>query len=404
MSRLYHIWRVHLQHPTPDKYYHIRIISLSATIPAAVIDGLADMPPKTKPNNASKQPPTRRLTRSRTRAGAAENAPIGVPEDFTTKAKSKGQYSGVGEKRKFVDAKLDEPDERDGAQKDVFGSKQNEQRTKKREAGDRTYMNPFIPEPSISVAQHEAHSHVLAQASHTAVLSNPSADGLSLFSKLLATTSNQETLPAPFQIPNSALKSRSQTPVRPPLILAPLQPAQTKTRANQARNTPFAPRPFLIPPTTHASSPALPQSTPFSTPFSSSSTQAPLQPLTRPQSPLLTKSIVSQKTSKVIADKLSAFETRVACLEDELQDMLSSMGDIKRSQRKNNDNDNELVKLRDELGELREESQAQGKILQSIDHILEGLKANGGSLDKAVGKIEKSARDNAFNVSDVHVS
>ena len=66
---------------------------------------------------------------------------------------------------------------------------------------------------------------------------------------------------------------------------------------------------------------------------------------------------------------------------------------IKRSQWKDDDHD--------ELGELREESQAQGKFLQSIEHIIEGLKANGGGLDKAVGKIEKSARDNTFNVSDV---
>ena len=322
-----------------------------------------------------------------------ENVPIGVPEDLA---------ANIGEKRKFINAKLDEPDEGDGVHKDVFGSKQNKQQTKKREAGDRTYMNPFIPEPSMSVAQHEAHSHVLAQAPHTAIPS-ASTDGQSLFSKSLASTSNQETVPAPFQIPNSALKSRSQTPVRPPLILAPLQPARTKTKADPARNTPFAPRPFLIPPTPHASSPVHPQSTRFSTPFSSSSTQAPSQPLTQPQSPLLTKSVFSQKTSKVITDRLSTFETRVARLEDELQDMLSSMGDIKRSQRKDNNNDDELIKLHDELGELREESQAQGKVLQSIERILEGLKANGGGLDKAVGKIEKSARDNAFNVSDVYI-
>ena len=93
----------------------------------------------------------------------------------------------------------------------------------------------------------------------------------------------------------------------------------------------------------------------------------------------------------------------MARLEDELQDMLSSMEDIKRSQRKDNNNDDELVKLHDKLGKLREESQAQGKVLQLIERILEGLKANGGGLDKAVGKIEKSARDNAFNVSDVYI-
>ena len=39
-----------------------------------------------------------------------ENVPIGVSEDLA---------ANVGEKRKFIDAKLDEPNEWDGAHKDT---------------------------------------------------------------------------------------------------------------------------------------------------------------------------------------------------------------------------------------------------------------------------------------------
>lgn len=116
---------------------------------------------------------------------------------------------------------------------------------------------------------------------------------------------------------------------------------------------------------------------------------------------MLTKSAGSHKTSKVVADKLSALDTRTARLEDEMRNTQGSIDEVTRSQQKSRGQDDELTKLRDELGELKEESEAQGKLLQSIQQILEGLKANGGSLDKAVVKINKSARDNAFNVSDV---
>jgi len=55
------------------------------------------------------------------------------------------------------------------------------------------------------------------------------------------------------------------------------------------------------------------------------------------------------------------------------------------------------LRLRGEVEELKEESEARGKALESIQRILEGLKANGGSLDKAMVKIETSAKNNAFN-------
>jgi archaellum component FlaC len=81
--------------------------------------------------------------------------------------------------------------------------------------------------------------------------------------------------------------------------------------------------------------------------------------------------------------------------------MQGSIDEVMRSWQKSRSQDDELTKLRNELGELKEELEAQGKLLQSIQQILDGLKANGGSLDNAVVKIDKSARDNVFNVSDM---
>ena len=73
---------------------------------------------------------------------------------------------------------------------------------------------------------------------------------------------------------------------------------------------------------------------------------------------------------------------------------------MKKNQQKTSAENDELTKLCGEFGELKEESEAQGKLLHAIERILEGLKANGGSLDKAMVKIETSTRNNAFNVSN----
>jgi regulator of replication initiation timing len=122
------------------------------------------------------------------------------------------------------------------------------------------------------------------------------------------------------------------------------------------------------------------------------------------QSTLLAKSVPSQKTSKVVTDKISTLETRVARLEGELQDVRGSLVDTKKSQQKTAEENNKLTKsnetLSDEIGELREELEGQGKMLESIQKILDGLKVDGGNLDKVVVKIEASTRNNAFNVSD----
>jgi hypothetical protein len=359
------------------------------------------MPPKNKPNNASKPPSSTRLTRSHTRADAEANTSTGLPEGSTTKAKSNGKNSDDKGKRKLDDTGFDELDAADGI-KDGSGSN-IEKRTKKAQPEPRTYMNPFIPKPSLTVAEHEAHSRAIAETPRLATLSDASTNGQSLFSKSLASVPNQDIVPAPLKSFVAVPKPRSQTPARPLLILAPLPLAKPKSITDKARNIPVptpAHRPFLAPSSTRASSPSL-TSTRFSTPFSSSSTHAPSELPARPQSPLLTKSAVSQKTSKVVADKISSLETRVARLEDEMKNIQGSLADVKKSQRKTTEENDELTKLRDEFGELKEESEAQRKLLHSIERILEGLKADGSNLDKAVTKIETSTRNNAFNVGDI---
>jgi len=256
------------------------------------------MAPKTKQNNTSKPHPAYRATRSHTRADITGNVSSDThraPEDPVPKPQSKDKGREAGGKRKIGDVEVDENAPR--ATKDASGSK-TAKRKKYPEPETRTYINPFVPEPSLTVAEHEAHSRALSQAQHIAVPTEPSA------SKVIA----------------SAAKARSQTPARPLLVLAPLLPPNHKIASNKAKNANMstsARRPFLAPSSTFASSSPLPESTRFSTPLSMSSAQAPSKLLTRPQSPSLTNSVASQKPSKIVTEKISALETQVARLEDE---------------------------------------------------------------------------------------
>jgi hypothetical protein len=356
------------------------------------------MPPKTKPGNGSKLAVSHR-TRSHTRTDITESTSIdvdGVSVSAVVKPKIKARRDEVEGKRK-VDAMFDEidaPDATTGASCSKMGVK----RAKKADQKPKTYMNPFIPQPSLTVAEHEAHSRVLSETDRLPTPSDLSTNCQSLFSKSLASIPNKEILPSPPKALAAAPKSRSQTPARPLLILAPLPPAKPKTVARNAPIPTPAHRPFLAPSSARAS-PA-PTSTRFSTPFSLSSTQAPSALPAWPQSPLLTKSAASHRTSKVVTDKISVLETRVGRLEDEVKNIQGSLVDMKKGQWKSAEENDELIKLRAEFGELKEESEAQAKLLHLIERILEGLKADGISVDKAVTKIETSTRSNAFNVSD----
>jgi hypothetical protein len=164
--------------------------------------------------------------RSHTRADRAEDASAGarhVAEIRLTRVKGKEKKNEVGAKRKADEMKFDE--------QDASSAEKTGKRARKKESEHRAYINPFIPEPSLTVAEHEAHSQALSQAQRVVPPSDPdpSTDGHSLFSQSLASTYNKDTLPAPSKASSSALKPRSQTPARPILVLALLPPPKSKT-------------------------------------------------------------------------------------------------------------------------------------------------------------------------------
>ena len=172
----------------------------------------------------------------------------------------------------------------------------------------------------------------LSQILHVAIPSNGSADGKSPFSKSLA--SDVSSQDAPLKALTTAPNPRSQTPALHLLILVPLLTSKPKS---VARNPPVptpASCPFLAPSSASTSLPT-PTLTHFSTPLSSFSTQVPLRPLAQPQTPLLNKSAVSQKTSKIVTDKILALEAQVGLLEDKLKNIqgsLVNMMKVSRSQ------------------------------------------------------------------------
>jgi hypothetical protein len=260
------------------------------------------MAPKRKLDDGSK-PAVIRITRSHTRTDGSENASIDIRVGSVTKVEVNEKRDVVGRKRKADLANLDAPDTRNGSD-----LKKTVKKTKKKEIEPLTFINPFIPEPSLTVAEHEAHSRALSQIPHVVIPSNASADGKSLFSKSLASdVSNQEAIAAPLKPLATAPNPRSKTPARPLLILAPLPTSKPKSVTRNAPVPTPARRRFLAPSSANTSSPT-PMSTHFSTPLSSSSTQVVPGPLAQAQTPLLNKSAVSQKTSKIVTDKISVLE------------------------------------------------------------------------------------------------
>ena len=202
-----------------------------------VQSNMSPMANHSKAKNTSNMLPSRCLTRSHMQSDATQNTPIGGAERSTVKTVSKGKNNnGLGVKRKLEDAKLEDKPDAPDVTKSTIGSK-NEKRAKKTELRQSTYINPFLPEPSLSVAHHEAHSHALTQTPHTA--SNDSCmDGQSFFSRSLALSStfHQDSLSAPSKISSSGLKSRSQAPARPPLALAPLAHRLNTKTTSKNRN------------------------------------------------------------------------------------------------------------------------------------------------------------------------
>jgi hypothetical protein len=146
------------------------------------------------------------------------------------------------------------------ATNNVSVSKKTTKRAKKTESDHRTYINPFVSEPSLTVAEHKAHSHALSQAQHIELSNHPLTEGQSLFSKSLASTSDQMHCPhlrKTVLCPQCPITDSCTTHARSS------SPPKSKIASSKARNASVAPahRPFLVPPSTHASSPALPDST-----------------------------------------------------------------------------------------------------------------------------------------------
>jgi chromosome segregation ATPase len=106
-----------------------------------------------------------------------------------------------------------------------------------------------------------------------------------------------------------------------------------------------------------------------------------------------------------MSPKLSSLESRLSRVEEELKSAKASEKDMQHYQRKILEDNKELTKqneqLDSEVGELREELDAQKQTLVSIHTMLETLKESsvGGDVAKTVVKAEKAVRDNAWNVS-----
>jgi hypothetical protein len=106
-----------------------------------------------------------------------------------------------------------------------------------------------------------------------------------------------------------------------------------------------------------------------------------------------------------MADKLSSLEACLSHLEDEAKIVKVLEIDMKKSHQRILVDNKELMKqnelLDSEVGELREEAHLQTATLLEIHDMLWDLKIGDSSRDvvKVVTKVEKSVRDNAWNVS-----
>ena len=90
-------------------------------------------------------------------------------EGLTTQSKSQGKRAKTGVKRKADEMNFDAEDVTD-VTNDTWALKKTAKKVKKTELNHYAYINPFIPEPSLTIAEHEAHSHTLSQAHHVKTL------------------------------------------------------------------------------------------------------------------------------------------------------------------------------------------------------------------------------------------
>jgi hypothetical protein len=372
---------------------------------------------KNNPDNASRKTErgvlTLRITRSMRAAGRDQIASNSALEASVEPVKLTEKKTR-GKKRKAVEEQMNPG----GTTSNDATEPENLPKRSKMKAGD-AYIDPFansqtIPEPSLSVAEHEEHSRhmVHAKTSHSpGDTDSPFTQSLPAVARDSASsdvgvTSQSIYIPEnPLLQPNSLVSvntpsasvstvTKPKSTARNQLTLAPLssKPRIPNTRTVRETSTmPSATRPFLAPPSTRFAAPSSALST-------NNRMQTPAQSSDFPLS-----SIPVAKTSKHVTDKLSNIEARLCRLEEELRVVTLSEKDAQRRQQKILDENKELLKQNErldcEVGELREEVDTQKKTLASIHAMLANLKTNGGDAAKAVVKVEKAVRDNAWNVS-----
>lgn len=386
------------------------------------------MPPKKAVENASKLPQSSHSTQSHCAAGTPGDISNDIGQSVEVSERRTEAGKQVGKKRK-VDAASHVHNEiahSDGLT-DTLKPAQSPKRL--RPTHKEKFLNPFthnIPEPQLSVAQHKAHSEALAQSRNVPEVAS-SPNGQSLFTQSLVLTVQTESGNVPGEDSESlhalppkltshmkkpSLKSLQSHPV---LTLAPL-PSKPKSTTHKVPDPAPATRvlvtrPFLVPINTEVStarSSATPDPSRFSTPISSTSTLAQNDPfLSATVSPISLKSNVLSKPSRVVTDKLSSLEGRMTKLLATVLTLQGSLNDTIKHNRKILTENIALAKTNAQLvgqvTELQEQAESQSKMLASIETMLDGLKANGGTGGEAAVKIEKTTRNNTFNVSQIYM-
>jgi hypothetical protein len=344
---------------------------------------------KNNPDNASRKTErgalTLRITRSMRAAGRdqiASNSALEAPIEPVKLAEKKTK----GKKRKAVEEQMNPG----GTTSNDATGPENLPKRSKMKAGD-AYIDPFansqtIPEPSLSVAEHEEHSRHMI---HSKTSHSP-GDTNSPFTQSLPAVA-RDSASSDVGAKSQSISIPETPPLQPISLVSVNTPSAsvstvTKPKSTARNQLTLAPLP----------------STRFAAPSSASSTNNHMQtPAQSSDSPL--SSIPVAKTSKQVTDKLSNIEARLCRLEEELRVVTLLEKDAQRRQQKILDENKELLKQNEtldcEVGELREEVDTQKKTLASIHAMLANLKTNGGDAAKAVVKVEKAVRDNAWNVS-----
>ncbi|KAF7971235.1 hypothetical protein HWV62_21656 [Athelia sp. TMB] len=257
-----------------------------------------------------------RLTRLGTLA-AQENAGLNKTAELETISKDGGKK--VLAKRKAAEVGKGD----DNALDEATSAK----KTKKQKT-NAAYLDPFeqstIPEPSLSVSQHEAHSRNLSNSPPTLSCngSSPiSPDERSPFQRSLdqSVPEPDETTIAPTQTELPLLKPVSKL-ARKPLTLPPLPSIKSSKPFRASTVVPMSPRqPSLAPP--HPSAAAMTPSylPPPSMPFASSTTVSRHQPQPVSFTDVPKQSAPATKTSKHVTDLVATLLSCVDWLEGDVK-------------------------------------------------------------------------------------